>query len=211
MKFYRYITENKTDFNKIENDGKPFLDDLRKIKKPPSLLYSGRKSSEDFISRKVRKNRKPKNTPERIHNWLDKWFEYKFGIKARSKSLMADNKKAIASTYGTPYIIFPVGKYKIIWSEEVPDLYDDIKLQVPKEEIEEVLDKEPREVENLDNSLIEILETYKENNLKKALSIGETSFEIMLICDHYYGINTNSIDKDELIEWFNSLEIYPEL
>ena len=128
MRFIEYLNEQENSiqeiFKKIEKDCKPFLKELTKHSLVDDLLYSGRKKKfEGYFKGKVRKDRKPKDMPEEVHNWLDDWFEDKFGVRARSQSLFTIPKGSIAAGYGTPYAIFPIGNYKIIWSPEIEDLY----------------------------------------------------------------------------------------
>lgn len=124
MRLINYLNEAidiESRFDLIERNCKPFLRDLSRV--DYGVLYSGRQSREIFIERDVRKNRKPKDMDLKIHGWVDDWFYKKFGIRARSNSLFCTSEINVALTYGTPYIICPIGKYEIIWSPEIRDLY----------------------------------------------------------------------------------------
>ena len=127
MRLLDFINEQNKEipFDTIERDCSKYINDLKKIGKPSSLLLSGRKSGKKFIERKVRKNRRPKDTPEFIHDWLDERFEDLFGIKLRSNSVFVSSEYSIATDYGKSYIIFPIDNYSIYWSEKITDLYDD--------------------------------------------------------------------------------------
>ena len=127
MKFKNFLNEAKADREDIEqlvDDCMPFIKDL--AENDFWYLYSGRGSAnKEIIKRKVRKNRKPVDTPEFIHNLLDDAFKKEFGVKARSQSIFVTTNEEDASSYGMPYFVFPVGrKYAFIYSELVPDLYN---------------------------------------------------------------------------------------
>jgi hypothetical protein len=68
---------------------------------------------------KIRTDRKPKDTPLEMHQLLDKQFQKRFGIKARSNSLFCYFRNINSylrdrSGYGVPYYIFPIGNFKTI-------------------------------------------------------------------------------------------------
>ena len=127
-KFYNYINENifkVIDTQQIINDCMPFIQDLYKNKYP--FIYSGRKSNDIIFKKSIRKNRKPMDTPEQIHNKLDDKFQQKFGIRPRSGSLFTKAFNDVGF-YGNPFYVFPVGRnYRYIWSEDVSDLFVDLK------------------------------------------------------------------------------------
>ena len=72
---------------------------------------------------KVRKNRKPLDTPIDVHKELDAIFKKHFGWKSRSEGLLATGDKTVAGSYGVPFQIFPIGKFRFVWSKNVHDLY----------------------------------------------------------------------------------------
>lgn len=126
MKFYNYLNENiglnMAAFKKMVEDCKPFLKELKKA--DYNFLYSGRKGSyEKFNKRKIRKKRKPRDTPPEIHDILNKSFKDKFGVRARSASFFTTNDIHEAESYGFAHYVFPVGKYRLIYSNKVNDLY----------------------------------------------------------------------------------------
>lgn len=104
---------------------RPYMNDLKKQRgKEPFLLWSGRGSTSMVIERKVRRNRRPVDTPKELHNFIDSVFEKEFGVRARSNSLFCYNNWGLTEQYGHAFAIFPIGKYKILYSREVGDLYD---------------------------------------------------------------------------------------
>lgn len=130
MRFQRFINENVEESlerkkDNIINACQPFLKMLKKT--GYNFLYSGRQTSKDVYKRKVRKNRRPSDTPQEIHDVVDNIFKREFGVRARGNSMFASVEWRAVRYYGAPYYLFPVGKYKLIWSSKVPDLFAYIK------------------------------------------------------------------------------------
>jgi hypothetical protein len=105
----------------------PFLKDLLKPGWNGEFLYSGRGDRKDVIMiRKVRSDRRPKDMPEYIHEIFDELFYDRFGFNARSNAIFCTGNVKQAKHYGNVYMIFPVGKYKLVYSNNIPDLYTEI-------------------------------------------------------------------------------------
>jgi hypothetical protein len=75
MKFYSYLNEqlNEEDIiiDFIKKNCKPFIKEYEKFGlsiDKNEFLYSGRRDKSSYTIRKVRKDRKPSDTPEIIHN-----------------------------------------------------------------------------------------------------------------------------------------------
>lgn len=91
-------------------------------------LYRGKKNSfplgrfpNEFLSR----DRRPRDLHPRTHEFADGWFLDKFGVRARSQSLMCTTNPLQAHTYGEVVrIIEPLPPYKLIASDEVDDFLD---------------------------------------------------------------------------------------
>lgn len=90
---------------------------------PNLLMHSGRSHREDYFKGFVRKDRKPTDTKIELHNRFDDMLNGKFGWKPRSNSIFVTGDVSDAGMYGTPYIIFPAGKTKYVWSPDTKDLY----------------------------------------------------------------------------------------
>ncbi|MFW6046289.1 MAG: hypothetical protein ACOCP4_00600 [Candidatus Woesearchaeota archaeon] len=100
-------------FEDISKKCAPFIKNI--VSEPiKNLLVSGRKSKPDYFIGTVRKNRKPKDTPTEYHEYADKIFYEEFGIKARSQTLFCNGTPIGVKSYGNPYLIFPIGKYKLV-------------------------------------------------------------------------------------------------
>lgn len=222
MKFYNYLNEsnglNMKAFEKMVKDCKPFLKELKKS--DYEFLYSGRKDVyQNFKKKKTRKRRRPKDTPIEIHNILDKSFKENFGVKARSESFFVSNNPYEVGEYGRVHYVFPVGNYKLIYSNKVQDLYRYIAHKISAEfgdsaeyfinvfgssddvEISGYNESEWKvEVKKL---IDDIVKTYKQS--KKIPTGLQVGYEIMLIADEVrllsFDYNKKDEQEDLLIEW----------
>lgn len=128
MKFKTYLNEvNEKEINEvvslIEKNCKEYLKYFYKNK---TALISGRKyENSDFIDKEIRKNREPLDSPLFLHEFLDSIFNKKFGKKLRSESMFCKSDGDVRH-YGNKYIIFPIGKYNLYYSNTIRDLYSHI-------------------------------------------------------------------------------------
>jgi len=202
MKFKRYLNERKiTSIEKnikyiielFEKNCKPYFDDFYSIWEG-EFFISGRKSNnEAFTKKKVRKNRKPKDTPMEIHDIIDDWFYKKFGIKARSNSIFCSFNENTANEYGNPYYIIPIGKYSTIASPTIKDIYAEI--------VQDKIDRTKYDDEYDDDRMKkDIISELKHGNYKKNKKVSDSkthsSTEYMLHCNEYYIINSNEMTDD---------------
>ncbi|KFZ25794.1 MAG: hypothetical protein KQ78_01999 [Candidatus Izimaplasma bacterium HR2] len=112
----------------IEKNCKPFLKELKKNNPTQALLLRGEQQRGKFITTTPRTDRRPKDTPYEWHVTFDEYFNNEFGWNARSEGLFCTGRYDTASGYGdSVYIIFPIGRYKYIWSENISDLYTKIE------------------------------------------------------------------------------------
>jgi len=110
----------------IEKNCKPFLKEwlTSQNKNDIRYLFSGRDSHIDFEKKSVRVNRTPLSTNISIHKSFDNAFKKEFGWNARSNSIFCTGREDVAASYGDNlYVIFPIGKYKYLWSSRVGDLF----------------------------------------------------------------------------------------
>jgi hypothetical protein len=191
MKFKNYLIENvfddinKKEANKIlqliKKDCQPYINILKKLSFKYYLL-SGRQlgyGSLNFDKKKIRTDRKPKDTPIEIHEWIDDWFYKKFGIKARSSTLFCTSDKSFAISYGKIYYIFPIGDFEFIWNTKKQDLYN-------RAYMDRGIDK------YIDYFMTDYAPYYVKGHKKEALKLRN---EIMLYCKEYYILNSkNSIN-----------------
>ena len=101
-------------------DCKPYLKDLRKSGK---VMYRGAYGG-DMTKIIPRKNRKPKDMDQDLSDELDDAFMSHVGWKPRSEGVFCSGDHGQAKHYGTAvFTVWPIDKYKIVWSESVGDLY----------------------------------------------------------------------------------------
>jgi len=132
MRLNKYINEIYQRDKKIEPIYKlidkncaPFLKEIKNVR---MFLYRGSEENIDRIKRiKPRKDRRPKDMPEELHETFDDLFHKKFGWYVRSEGVFVTGDKVLSASYGTPYLFFPIGKYKYVWSSKIMDLYTEIE------------------------------------------------------------------------------------
>lgn len=171
----------------------------RGIKTDPGtkLLFKVNNSIIDVAQRDIRKDRKPKDTPAFISTLLDDWFEDKFNVRARTKSMFCYGDgaegKSHSGMYGSPYIVFPIGEMKCIWSPLVNDLTFAlakkfiISAPVEAEKINEFLDNQQ----------------FTDQNLAKAMN---SNSEIMIVASSYYAVNTDLMSDADLLKFTRALK-----
>lgn len=90
------------------------------------FLYHGSPSSamEDFKYLEFQERSEPKDTNVFIHNYVNKLAKEKHGVNVRNGMFVTTQVKS-AKSYGAPYLIFPLGEYKIFYSQGVLDFTDE--------------------------------------------------------------------------------------
>lgn len=152
------------------------------------LMFRGLDESQELVRKRVRKNRRPKDSWEEYSEYLDNALKEKFGWKPRSEGLFVSGNYMMASSYGHVHVIFPVGNFKYIWNT---DYKDNLKLigsrhsPHPKDNAGIV---EPRIERSIMNN------EFINNNINDALRKGH---EIMIKCDEYFGIGYHWLDNNQ--------------
>ena len=137
----------------------------------------------------VRKDRAPSSTPTKVHEALDEWFEKKFGIRARSKTMfcVGEDGWELAENFGkTVGAVFPIDNFKYVWSPNVMDLYDTIN-SVMAETGGGVATEVGFEVDKVMGFIDSA--GYRDTGIKEAARGAE---EIMIDCEEYYFIPLKS-------------------
>ena len=123
MRFDNYLREgNNTitdkEFSVLMKDIKFFLKEGRK--NPLYRASRNKTQTIDIIS--PRSNRKPLDIPLNIHNELNKSFKRVFGWNVRKEGVFCSGSIQHLTHYGDIYYMFPIGKFKYVWSDEVSDI-----------------------------------------------------------------------------------------
>jgi len=74
----------------------------------PKYLNSG------FDKKKVRKNREPQATDQKVFKMLNIWLQ-KNGHNRRDQSISVTSNISTASTFGDAAMVFPIGKFSYSW------------------------------------------------------------------------------------------------
>lgn len=147
---------------------------------------------------KVEKNRIPRNTNLVLHKILDEEFYKKFKWKPRSEGIFAQMGSSNGiEQYGNIHYLFPVGKFSVLGSPKIEDLF--LYLQ-----------DEGFKVNKLDKIDEKTAEKYREFIKDQIILMYITDFkrlyysntEISINCNEYYLVN-ESIIKDNYFKIFN--------
>ena len=215
MRFFKFINEETADLddmnrvaNIIKKDCSKFLKETGNIP-----IYRGMKGL-DVGPLKIKsvKERKPLNTPGKIHDLLNRLFNKRFKWSVRNGVFVSGNIKD-AKFYGLDYRFFPIGDYDYVWSPVVQDLFgynekfgisaldfESLKniYLYPKtcdtsgwflhNYVKEYPEASNRElIEMCKNKLVrfyeDLISTYKNNNLQEGIKSG---MEISFNCKEYY-------------------------
>lgn len=167
------------------------------------FLFSGRAGTRPYFRAPVRKGRDPKDMHPEIHNDFDDQFKRQFGIRGRTECLFATGSTSEASQYGNVFIILPIGKYHILWSPKIKDLFTHIQkecqydneyksLNALKKRFRLKLNKDTidDEVERAYRKYIEdTVMTYKVSPISSRTVMAIDSYnELMVSCKEYYAI-----------------------
>jgi hypothetical protein len=131
MRLQQYLTESTELTTKnweklksaINKDCKPFI---KEIKVAKNLLLRGVKPYAVpivFTVKNVRKDRKPRLVDKELHKRIGKLSKKLFGWNIREEGVFTTISYSIARHWGQPIIVFPIGKFKYVWSDNVEDLY----------------------------------------------------------------------------------------
>lgn len=198
--FKQFLTEQDTEteaaaqaVESIVRDCQPYLKDID-YDPGKYMLHRGMPISDPFVTKKVRKGRKPTDMPDELHDMIDSWMDDELDAPFRSYAIFASGSEKFAKRYGTAYIIFPIGQYQFAWSQKAHDLYD-------KLENAEIIDhmhtaenqhKFTQELEQFLDSL-----NYQTTDMQSAIKSGH---EIMIHCERYYAVNKSLFDQYHLDE-----------
>lgn len=209
MRFRKYLNESGK--NLYDKSTKEIVE---MIEKDCQFFLKSRKRSDDYYFRAMRmgefgtigisdsrKDRNPRNTPPTIHKWLDDYFNKRFGWRTRSEGLFASPSKDIAEDYGNDvYVIFPIGKYKVIYDTKIEDIfelldtnsYDIIGYDViSTTQVENALEN-PEIYKKYFDDLKQILDDHYIEDVPKSF---EHKGEIVIKCDKFYYIHTKDFEQ----------------
>lgn len=118
------VEDVKSWWIKVEKDCRDFLRELKKGGNNTFLLRGIRNADADIFIKHSRSDRWPKDTGGEVHEAFDEAFKHLFGWKARSEnSVFCSGRYNIVDSYGDVCIIFPIGRFRYLWSDKITDLY----------------------------------------------------------------------------------------
>ncbi len=108
----------------------PFIKANRGNFQNANLLYRGIRGDYkvgDVIELMVRKDRKPLDSSKEFHELMNTALSNHGGVRWRSEALFAISSMNVASSYGNTVVaVFPIGKYSILRSDEVRDMFTEL-------------------------------------------------------------------------------------
>ena len=193
MRLTQYINETKEidpdDIDiLIEKDCNPWLKESKGIP-----VYRGAKNKPYAYRGTVLTDRKPRDTDIQIQKTFDNVIQKKYGFKPRSSGLFVTGGLFQCQRYGRVYEIFPIGKFKFLWSATIRDFYAEVgrwnsSYRVTlldagvdtKELTKELVYKRPDFHELVGNHI------EREYTDKKIMAAIRSEKEIMIVCKEYY-------------------------
>jgi len=128
-KFNEYLKETieiKTQIgDMILKNCQPYLKEIKKNNIIKFLYRGTDENVPDIRKKSPRKDRKPRDTYQGLHDMMNDYFRKFYGWKARSEGVfvIGHRKPIRTNNYGKPYIFIPIGKYEYLWNPNVEDLY----------------------------------------------------------------------------------------
>jgi hypothetical protein len=212
MRLKQHINESNDDRGVLGDDElddlkkgcMPFLKDVKKAQKHYwHYLFRGFQRREgDFSYKKPRADRRPTDSSPAWHDVLDIVMKKKFGVKARSEGVFC--KTVTPTGYGMDYMVFPIGKYKCIWSDMIMDAYFqepggfDYDPDDPGNRYEQDMERYMAHGEH-------IIDMYQQGGIHKvaaSLNGPKQKHEVALICKSYYMADIKF--RDQLDDWIKN-------
>lgn len=150
-----------------------------------------KESVKTYVEITPRKDRRPSDTPQWLHDYLDKEFKKKFGWSPRSSGVFCLPIPK-ESAYPTYKLVFPFDGYKYLWNPNVDDLF--VQLRDFVYSMDGAMDVHYLAPgfhgttgigEALKEKIDELVFGYRATDLGDAIRINE----IMLSCKKYYLVN----------------------
>lgn len=158
---------------------------LSKRRSDTPFLYRGTKPKKhgvDFEIKKRRKDRVSMSTPDDITVALDDVFFKEYGWKPRSQGVFVSGDLNSTKYYGPPYLFFPIGKFRYLWSQQIKDFFAHEYMR--NYQLSAGVAKDSKEELAYRKEWVEgVVEKYQAVYLTKAIDSGN---EIMFDVDKYY-------------------------
>lgn len=113
-------------------------DILKIYRKKERLLLRGEKKDFIFFKSFYPKNRKPKDSSQKYHDFLNNALKKAGFIATRENSVFVNPLNSIAKIYGNIYIFLPKNGFSYTWSEKIVDAYENFDIfakEINKEKV----------------------------------------------------------------------------
>jgi hypothetical protein len=202
MKFQSYLDEQKPYWHTqktvdelaslLDKKCKPWFKEISNYDEAGNPVYRGVKESigrgvkESIGTFRVKKgtrtkDREPKLTQKEVFEIFDKAFAEEFGWWVRSRGIFTADRQ-MTHAYGNPYMFFPIGQYKYVWSFNFRKVWHNLTNpgtwgQMSDEQRELHLDDQKDTAE-------EVVKLYNDNNIKRAVRMLR-DYEAIFQCKSY--------------------------
>lgn len=191
---------SKKFYRSISHYCKPFLDALGVslydyVETKDLHYYRGTKDSFELAKVKpVRQNRKPLDTPDMFNKMIEDSIRRHGGVANRGNSAFITKSKDFARSYGTPYLILPVGEFHTTLLDGVEDLYREINKLVREvtddkySDMQDLADRgKPEDFEEIREAIDLIIETHIRTGIN--LKVHDQLGEVMLSANSLIYLN----------------------
>lgn len=160
-------------------------------------IYRGMKDVGNFFIGEYPKNRQPKDIMPEHSLFFDKLLTQNGFSALRSNSIFVAGDELYAESYGTVYLIFPIGNFSFTWSNIINDLYTSlyednyevlISAKVPRAKAVNLVDNE-----NAKGILKEFIKLYSNTDLKTAI---DSYNEIMITGGKYIAVKADFFNAE---------------
>jgi hypothetical protein len=131
MRFKDFLAEGTSfNFDKFFKDCAPFLSEIKGLSTHHLLKHASSNGPDDWGMKSHVVRTRPRDSKREVHYAVDAIFRQKFNWAARSDAIFVSSDYSMIKEFGVVYLIFPVGEFKYLWSEDVVDLvhnFDNVK------------------------------------------------------------------------------------
>lgn len=139
---------------------------------------------------KVRKGRPSLSTDEHINDSLKRAFEEEYGNDFKTTAMFASGKAKGENVH----LIFPIGRFDYLWSEDQKDLYDALTNSENDGELYWDMHKAESDDER-DKMVKAFLKDNKFIHNKELQKAADQGHEIMIDCKYYYVIPLSIVEE----------------
>ena len=175
--------EIKRGLIEIKHNCQPYLQAINYNVFAHPLFRGIKHENETVIKKSVRlDDRHPQDFDTDIHNLLNNYFTRTFGAAYRN-AMFAAGSSFVSESFGDLYLVFPIGQFTFLWSQNVVDLqvehgtrFDDIISNLKSGDDQYEWDSIEKYLDALE---------YQDTDLQKAI---KSNNEIAFRCKEYYGL-----------------------